>query len=151
MQPLSYLTRVMEKIISFLLILNYILSHMDGWIHSIYIRRNQHIDKRWWWDFINVPCNLRISFQLLSTLIIFILLFQTHYVNNHFMFLQVGSDSYQGAGAPTMFEAMRRIIACLGQHSVGESGFARAIRHSFLGMLSVAGAYIFLIILSVKF
>ncbi|KAK6136015.1 hypothetical protein DH2020_030225 [Rehmannia glutinosa] len=45
---------------------------------------------------------------------------------------QVGSDSYQGAGAPTMFEAMRRIIACLGQQSVGECGFARAIRHSFL-------------------
>ncbi|KAI3458859.1 hypothetical protein Pfo_015522 [Paulownia fortunei] len=45
---------------------------------------------------------------------------------------EVGSDSYQGAGAPTMFEAMRRIIACLGQQSVGECGFARAIRHSFL-------------------
>ncbi|KAK6156285.1 hypothetical protein DH2020_010533 [Rehmannia glutinosa] len=45
---------------------------------------------------------------------------------------EVGSDSYQGAGAPTMFEAMRRIIACLCQQSVGECGFARAIRHSFL-------------------
>ncbi|GER40921.1 aspartyl aminopeptidase [Striga asiatica] len=45
---------------------------------------------------------------------------------------EVGSDSYQGAGAPTMFEAMRRIIACLGEQSVGECGFARAIRHSFL-------------------
>ncbi|CAA0824298.1 Zn-dependent exopeptidases superfamily protein [Striga hermonthica] len=45
---------------------------------------------------------------------------------------EVGSDSYQGAGAPTMFEAMRRIIACLGEQSVGECGFARTIRHSFL-------------------
>ncbi|KAL6518323.1 hypothetical protein OROMI_034024 [Orobanche minor] len=45
---------------------------------------------------------------------------------------EVGSDSYQGAGAPTMFEAMRRIVANLGQHSVGESGFARTIHHSFL-------------------
>ncbi|KAL7147158.1 hypothetical protein ABFS83_06G089100 [Erythranthe nasuta] len=45
---------------------------------------------------------------------------------------EVGSDSYQGAGAPTMFEAMRRIIACLGEPPVGECGFARAIRHSFL-------------------
>ncbi|GFP95828.1 aspartyl aminopeptidase [Phtheirospermum japonicum] len=45
---------------------------------------------------------------------------------------EVGSDSYQGAGAPTMFEAMRRIIANLGHQSVGECGFARTIRHSFL-------------------
>ncbi|KAL1544440.1 aspartyl aminopeptidase [Salvia divinorum] len=45
---------------------------------------------------------------------------------------EVGSDSCQGAGAPTMFEAMRRIIDCLGQKIVGECGFARAIRHSFL-------------------
>ncbi|XP_031109289.1 probable aspartyl aminopeptidase [Ipomoea triloba] len=45
---------------------------------------------------------------------------------------EVGSDSYQGAGAPTMFEAMRRITYCLGHQSVGESIFARSIRHSFL-------------------
>ncbi|KAL2539845.1 Zn-dependent exopeptidase superfamily protein [Abeliophyllum distichum] len=45
---------------------------------------------------------------------------------------EVGSDSYQGAGAPTMFEAMRRITSCLGHQSVGECAFARAIRHSFL-------------------
>ncbi|CAH9097273.1 unnamed protein product [Cuscuta europaea] len=45
---------------------------------------------------------------------------------------EVGSDSYQGAGAPTMFEAMRRITDCLGHHSVGESTFARSIRDSFL-------------------
>ncbi|XP_051142776.1 probable aspartyl aminopeptidase [Andrographis paniculata] len=45
---------------------------------------------------------------------------------------EVGSDSYQGAGAPTMFEAMRTICASLGQHSVTEGGFARAFRHSFL-------------------
>ena len=37
-----------------------------------------------------------------------------------------------------MFEAMRRIIDCLGQKIVGECGFARAIRHSFLGILSKA-------------
>ena len=45
----------------------------------------------------------------------------------------MGSDSYQGAGAPTMFEAMRRITDCLDLHSVRESSFARAIRCSFLG------------------
>ncbi|XP_019232554.1 PREDICTED: probable aspartyl aminopeptidase isoform X2 [Nicotiana attenuata] len=45
---------------------------------------------------------------------------------------EVGSDSYQGAGAPTMFEAMRRITDCLSHQSAGESDFARAIRHSFL-------------------
>lgn len=47
--------------------------------------------------------------------------------------LQVGSDSYQGAGAPTMFEAMKRISANLGEQTVGECSFARAIRNSFLG------------------
>lgn len=61
--------------------------------------------------------------------------FSNSLLKNHFMLLQVGSDSYQGAGAPTMFEAMRRIIACLGQPAVGECGFARAIHNSFLGML----------------
>lgn len=45
---------------------------------------------------------------------------------------EVGSDSYQGAGAPTMFEAMRRITDCLVHHSIRENGFARAIRNSFL-------------------
>lgn len=45
---------------------------------------------------------------------------------------EVGSNSCQGAGAPTMFEAMRRVTDCLGQNSVGENTFARAIRHSFL-------------------
>ncbi|XP_047256805.1 probable aspartyl aminopeptidase isoform X1 [Capsicum annuum] len=45
---------------------------------------------------------------------------------------EVGSDSCQGAGAPTMFEAMRRITECLSHPSAGESDFARAIRHSFL-------------------
>lgn len=37
-----------------------------------------------------------------------------------------------------MFEAMRRIIDCLGQKTVGECGFSRAIRHSFLGIISLA-------------
>lgn len=47
--------------------------------------------------------------------------------------LEVGSNSCQGAGAPTMFEAMRRITDCLQNHSVRENSFARAIRNSFLG------------------
>lgn len=44
---------------------------------------------------------------------------------------EVGSESAQGAGAPTMFEAMRRIVSCLAQEYV-EGAFERAIRHSFL-------------------
>lgn len=49
--------------------------------------------------------------------------------------MQVGSDSAQGAGAPTMFQAMRRIVDCLVHNYVGESIFERSIRQSFLGML----------------
>ncbi|OMO69157.1 Peptidase M18 [Corchorus capsularis] len=45
---------------------------------------------------------------------------------------EVGSDSYQGAGAPTMFQAMRRIVGSLANSYVGESAFDRAIRQSFL-------------------
>lgn len=45
---------------------------------------------------------------------------------------EVGSDSVQGAGAPTMFQAMRRIISCLVHEYVGEGAFERAIRQSFL-------------------
>ncbi|KAK2973940.1 hypothetical protein RJ640_001408 [Escallonia rubra] len=45
---------------------------------------------------------------------------------------EVGSDSVQGAGAPTMFQAMRRIVACLARQYVGEGAFDRAIRQSFL-------------------
>ncbi|KAG6680383.1 hypothetical protein I3842_13G038800 [Carya illinoinensis] len=45
---------------------------------------------------------------------------------------EVGSDSVQGAGAPTMFQAMRRIVSCLVNKYVGEGAFERAIRHSFL-------------------
>ncbi|XP_062174180.1 probable aspartyl aminopeptidase isoform X1 [Alnus glutinosa] len=45
---------------------------------------------------------------------------------------EVGSDSVQGAGAPTMFQAMRRIVSCLVNEYVGEGAFERAIRHSFL-------------------
>ncbi|KAI8539667.1 hypothetical protein RHMOL_Rhmol09G0200800 [Rhododendron molle] len=44
---------------------------------------------------------------------------------------EVGSESAQGAGAPTMFEAMRRIVGCLAQEYV-EGAFERAIRRSFL-------------------
>ncbi|GKV39766.1 hypothetical protein SLEP1_g47486 [Rubroshorea leprosula] len=45
---------------------------------------------------------------------------------------EVGSDSFQGAGAPTMFQAMRRIIGSLSHQYIGESAFDRAIRQSFL-------------------
>ncbi|KAK3408839.1 hypothetical protein EUGRSUZ_J00993 [Eucalyptus grandis] len=45
---------------------------------------------------------------------------------------EVGSDSFQGAGAPTMFQAMRRIIDSLADKYVGENAFERAIRKSFL-------------------
>ncbi|KAK2403979.1 putative aspartyl aminopeptidase [Trifolium repens] len=45
---------------------------------------------------------------------------------------EVGSDSAQGAGAPTMFQAMRRIVAGLANNYVGEGTFERTIRQSFL-------------------
>lgn len=45
---------------------------------------------------------------------------------------EVGSASLQGAGAPTMFQAMRRIVECLSHDYVREWGFERAIRQSFL-------------------
>ncbi|KAJ8900109.1 hypothetical protein K2173_024225 [Erythroxylum novogranatense] len=45
---------------------------------------------------------------------------------------EVGSGSVQGAGAPTMFEAMRRIIRCLGHNKVEEGATERAIQQSFL-------------------
>ncbi|RID42863.1 hypothetical protein BRARA_J02720 [Brassica rapa] len=45
---------------------------------------------------------------------------------------EVGSDSCQGAGAPTMFQAMRRIVSSLGNAQVTECTFDRAIRKSFL-------------------
>ncbi|KAK9283992.1 hypothetical protein L1049_012250 [Liquidambar formosana] len=45
---------------------------------------------------------------------------------------EVGSGSIQGAGAPTMFHAMRRIVGSLADEYVGEGAFERAIRQSFL-------------------
>ena len=51
--------------------------------------------------------------------------------------MQVGSDSVQGAGAPTMFQAMRRIAGCLAREYVVEGTIERAIRQSFLGMLDL--------------
>ncbi|XP_073223901.1 probable aspartyl aminopeptidase isoform X1 [Cicer arietinum] len=45
---------------------------------------------------------------------------------------EVGSDSAQGAGAPTMFQAMRRIVASLADSYIGEGSFERTIRQSFL-------------------
>ncbi|MFS8012294.1 putative aspartyl aminopeptidase [Helianthus anomalus] len=45
---------------------------------------------------------------------------------------EVGSDSMQGAGAPTMFQAMKRIIDSLANQYIRESIVERAIRQSFL-------------------
>uniref|UniRef100_A0A7C8ZNI9 aspartyl aminopeptidase n=1 Tax=Opuntia streptacantha TaxID=393608 RepID=A0A7C8ZNI9_OPUST len=45
---------------------------------------------------------------------------------------EVGSNSIQGAGAPTMFQAMRRIVRCLSHDNVSEEATEIAIRHSFL-------------------
>ncbi|XWS74669.1 hypothetical protein CRYUN_Cryun01aG0017800 [Craigia yunnanensis] len=44
-----------------------------------------------------------------------------------------GSDLFQGAGAPTMFQAMRCIVGSLANSYAGESAFDRAIRQSFRG------------------
>ncbi|MFS8012285.1 putative aspartyl aminopeptidase [Helianthus anomalus] len=46
---------------------------------------------------------------------------------------EVGSDSMQGAGAPTMFQAMKRIIDSLANQYIRESIVECAIRQSFLG------------------
>ncbi|KAK1288062.1 putative aspartyl aminopeptidase [Acorus calamus] len=45
---------------------------------------------------------------------------------------EVGSDSVHGAGAPTMFQSMRRMVDCLANKYIGECAFERAIRQSFL-------------------
>ncbi|XP_061374252.1 probable aspartyl aminopeptidase isoform X2 [Gastrolobium bilobum] len=45
---------------------------------------------------------------------------------------EVGSGSVQGAGAPIMFQAMRRIVGSLANKYVGEDCFERTIRQSFL-------------------
>ncbi|CAM8886965.1 unnamed protein product [Rhodiola kirilowii] len=45
---------------------------------------------------------------------------------------EVGSGSIQGAGAPTMFQAIKRITASLANGYVGEGAVERAIRQSFL-------------------
>ncbi|KAF7820370.1 putative aspartyl aminopeptidase [Senna tora] len=45
---------------------------------------------------------------------------------------EVGSGSVQGAGAPTMFQAMKRIVSGLTDSYVGEGSFERTIRQSFL-------------------
>ncbi|KDO42028.1 hypothetical protein CISIN_1g009941mg [Citrus sinensis] len=45
---------------------------------------------------------------------------------------EVGSDSYQGAGAPTMFQAIRRIVGSLAHEHVSETSFECTIRQSFL-------------------
>jgi hypothetical protein len=43
------------------------------------------------------------------------------------LFPGVGSDSLQGAGAPTMFHAMKRIVDSLIHQSMGEGALERAI------------------------
>ncbi|KAM6600594.1 hypothetical protein CsatA_020203 [Cannabis sativa] len=45
---------------------------------------------------------------------------------------EVGSDSVQGAGAPTMFQAIRRISSGLTDSYASEGAFERTIRQSFL-------------------
>ncbi|KAG0457858.1 hypothetical protein HPP92_022720 [Vanilla planifolia] len=45
---------------------------------------------------------------------------------------EVGSNSLQGAGAPTMFQAMKRIVGCLASDYLGACAFERTIRSSFL-------------------
>ncbi|XAR64946.1 Aspartyl aminopeptidase [Bertholletia excelsa] len=45
---------------------------------------------------------------------------------------EVGSNSVQGAGAPTMFQAMRRIVGCLALGCKVEGVFDRSICQSFL-------------------
>lgn len=52
--------------------------------------------------------------------------------------IQVGSNSMQGAGAPTMFHAMRRIVDSLMHQSMGEGALERAINSSFLGNICVS-------------
>ncbi|CAL4971952.1 unnamed protein product [Urochloa decumbens] len=53
---------------------------------------------------------------------------------------EVGSDSMQGAGAPTMFQAMRRIIDSVMHQSMGEGALERAIHSSFLVSADMAHA-----------
>lgn len=53
---------------------------------------------------------------------------------------EVGSNSVQGAGAPTMFQAMRRIVDCLTHEYLEEGAFERAIRSSFLVSADMAHA-----------
>ncbi|XP_062232125.1 probable aspartyl aminopeptidase [Phragmites australis] len=53
---------------------------------------------------------------------------------------EVGSDSMQGAGAPTMFHAMRRIVDSLIHQSMGEGALERAIHSSFLVSADMAHA-----------
>ncbi|XP_052167366.1 probable aspartyl aminopeptidase [Oryza glaberrima] len=53
---------------------------------------------------------------------------------------EVGSNSMQGAGAPTMFHAMRRIVDSLMHQSMGEGALDRAINSSFLVSADMAHA-----------
>ncbi|KAG2603517.1 hypothetical protein PVAP13_5KG776400 [Panicum virgatum] len=53
---------------------------------------------------------------------------------------EVGSDSMQGAGASTMFQAMRRIVDSLMHQSMGEGALERAIHSSFLVSADMAHA-----------
>ncbi|KAL5229292.1 hypothetical protein ABZP36_017557 [Zizania latifolia] len=53
---------------------------------------------------------------------------------------EVGSNSMQGAGAPTIFHAMRRIVDSLMHQSMGEGALERAINSSFLVSADMAHA-----------
>ncbi|RZC76580.1 hypothetical protein C5167_000723 [Papaver somniferum] len=45
---------------------------------------------------------------------------------------EVGSNSAQGAGAPTLFQAMRRMVCFLGNECAREGVLERALHRSFL-------------------
>ncbi|KAF7026395.1 hypothetical protein CFC21_038505 [Triticum aestivum] len=53
---------------------------------------------------------------------------------------EVGSNSMQGAGAPTIFQAMRRIVDSLMHQSMGEGALERALTSSFLVSADMAHA-----------
>ncbi|KAL2630510.1 hypothetical protein R1flu_015196 [Riccia fluitans] len=53
---------------------------------------------------------------------------------------EVGSDSAQGAGSPTMFHAMKRIILCLNRGASSEGVVERTLRRSFLVSADMAHA-----------
>lgn len=67
-----------------------------------------------------------------------------------FLSWQVGSDSAQGAGAPTMFQAIRRIVDSLSNGRSSENTYERAIRQSFLGMFFAISGRILWVFISFR-